>query len=165
MQKSNIQEENKNSRNNTPNKKDDSNIKSPTPKKPLIKITFQRNQNTNNIEKEDKDEKNKNEEISEKFQERVLKCDSDGNRIITFNKPMDTQIHKNNSTIAPSQSNHNVEKELDNFTFEGDNDDSTKKKKDWISWSLNEKLLFYEAIANGGNYTSLQKLFKNMNDV
>jgi hypothetical protein len=40
-----------------------------------------------------------------------------------------------------------------------------KKKKDWKSWSSQEKELFYEAIANGGNYSSLQKLFKNMNNV
>lgn len=44
-------------------------------------------------------------------------------------------------------------------------DTNRKKKKEWISWSTQEKELFYEAIANGGNYSSLQKLFKNMNDV
>jgi hypothetical protein len=48
---------------------------------------------------------------------------------------------------------------------DGEEMDKNKKKKDWKSWSLNEKLLFYEAIANGVNYTSLHKLFKNMNDV
>jgi hypothetical protein len=177
MQKSNLQEENKNSRSCTPKKKDTPIIKSPTPKKPLIKITLQRsvNQNTNNQEKEDKCEKNKNEEMSFKFKERILRTDSEDNRITTFNKPIDAVIDKqtrSNSTIAPSLVNLNNEEfknqEIDNFTFddqEGDNDDSTKKKKDWISWSLNEKLLFYEAIANGANYTSLQKLFKNMNDV
>jgi hypothetical protein len=40
-----------------------------------------------------------------------------------------------------------------------------KRKKDWKSWSSQEKELFYEAIANGGNFSSLQKLFKTMNDV
>ena len=40
-----------------------------------------------------------------------------------------------------------------------------KRKKDWKSWSSDEKVLFYEAIANGENFTSLQKLFKTMNDV
>jgi hypothetical protein len=40
-----------------------------------------------------------------------------------------------------------------------------KKKKEWKSWSSQEKELFYEAIANGVNYSSLQKLFKNMNNV
>ncbi|MCQ2817219.1 MAG: hypothetical protein MJ252_08145 [archaeon] len=39
------------------------------------------------------------------------------------------------------------------------------KKKDWCTWSAQEKLLFYEIIANGGNYSSLQKLFKTMNYV
>ena len=43
--------------------------------------------------------------------------------------------------------------------------DDKKKKKNWKNWSSQEKELFYEAIANGGNYSSLQKLFKNMNDV
>jgi hypothetical protein len=178
MPKSNLQEENKNSRNCTPKKKDNPTIKSPTPKKPLIKITLQKshNQNTNNEGNEDKCDKNKNEETSYQFKERILKTDSDGNRITTFNKSMDIQTDKQNesySAIAPSM-NENIEtnqlknQDIDNFTFddkEGDNDESTKKKKDWISWSLNEKLLFYEAIANGANYSSLQKLFKNMNDV
>lgn len=40
-----------------------------------------------------------------------------------------------------------------------------KEKRNWKSWSLQEKILFYEIIANGGNYSSLQKLFKKMNDV
>ena len=42
---------------------------------------------------------------------------------------------------------------------------ANKRKKDWQSWSPQEKILFYEIIANGGNYSSLQKLFKTMNDV
>lgn len=49
-----------------------------------------------------------------------------------------------------------------------DNEDEgslKRKKKDWRCWSSQEKELFYEAIANGGNYSSLQKLFRNMNDV
>jgi len=40
-----------------------------------------------------------------------------------------------------------------------------KRRKEWNGWSLNEKLLFYEIIANGANHSSLQKLFKNMTDV
>ena len=40
-----------------------------------------------------------------------------------------------------------------------------KEKRNWKSWSPQEKFLFYEIIANGGNYSSLQKLFKTMNDV
>ena len=40
-----------------------------------------------------------------------------------------------------------------------------KEKRNWKSWSPQEKILFYEIIANGGNYSSLQKLFKTMNDV
>lgn len=40
-----------------------------------------------------------------------------------------------------------------------------KEKRNWKSWSSQEKILFYEIIANGGNYGSLQKLFKTINDV
>ena len=43
--------------------------------------------------------------------------------------------------------------------------DSISKKKDWSTWSTQEKILFYELIANGDNYSSLQKLFKTMNYV
>jgi hypothetical protein len=59
--------------------------------------------------------------------------------------------------------NNDLIHEVDNT--EDFTDIKGKKKKDWKSWCLNEKLLFYEAIANGDNYSSLQKLFKNMNDV
>lgn len=43
--------------------------------------------------------------------------------------------------------------------------DKSIKKKDWSTWSSQEKILFYEIIANGENYSSLQKLFKKMNFV
>lgn len=42
---------------------------------------------------------------------------------------------------------------------------TSKEKRNWKSWSPQEKILFYEIIANGGNYSSLQKLFKTMNNV
>ena len=42
---------------------------------------------------------------------------------------------------------------------------NSKEKRNWKSWSPQEKILFYEIIANGGNYSSLQKLFKTMNNV
>lgn len=38
-----------------------------------------------------------------------------------------------------------------------------KKKKIWDSWTREEKILFYEAIANGSSSRGLQKLFKYMN--
>ena len=40
-----------------------------------------------------------------------------------------------------------------------------KEKRNWKSWSPQEKMLFYEIIANVVNYSSLQKLFKTMNNV
>ncbi len=66
--------------------------------------------------------------------------------------------------IPPKNSNF---KESDNsdLNFDKEKEEDKKKKKDWKSWSPQEKELFYEAIANGGNYSSLQKLFKTMNDV
>jgi len=70
----------------------------------------------------------------------------------------------------PPKLNHSEKKEASEYVDEDnnidiDNSSFKKKKKDWKSWSSQEKELFYEAIANGGNYSSLQKLFKNMNNV
>jgi hypothetical protein len=62
------------------------------------------------------------------------------------------------------EDNENIE-DIGSEVEEEVNEGTAKKKKDWNSWTLNEKLLFYQAIASGGNYTSLQKLFQNMNDV
>jgi len=92
----------------------------------------------------------------------------------------DLKIESNKIIIPPNNINEMIKKEKIknediNLKFEENNsniDDmeyikisNSKKKKEWRSWSLSEKELFYEAIANGANYTSLQKLFKNMNDV
>ena len=60
-----------------------------------------------------------------------------------------------NSKISPS----------DTYDIIDESQFFKKKKKEWKSWSSQEKELFYEAIANGVNYSSLQKLFKNMNNV
>lgn len=81
---------------------------------------------------------------------------------------IETNKRDNHAHVIPSALNQRnlapklFEEELDD---QNDPDSYKKKKKDWKSWSLQEKELFYEAIANGGNYSSLQKLFKNMNDV
>jgi hypothetical protein len=68
--------------------------------------------------------------------------------------------------LAPKKNFTNELKEIENDDMIIDmNDNDKKKKKDWKSWSSQEKELFYEAIANGGCASSLQKLFKGMNDV
>ena len=66
-----------------------------------------------------------------------------------------------------NEDNDNYEENIDLNLEDSDylKSSNAKKKKEWKSWSLSEKELFYEAIANGANYSSLQKLFKNMNDV
>ena len=62
----------------------------------------------------------------------------------------------------------NIIKETENYKKEENKklkEKQPQRKKEWKSWSSQEKLMFYELIANGGNYSSLQKLFKTMNDV
>jgi hypothetical protein len=76
------------------------------------------------------------------------------------NKNMENiQSNINNNLHQNTVTDHTIN-EVENI-----DENLTKKKKDWKSWSSTEKELFYEAIANGANYCSLQKLFKNMNDV
>jgi hypothetical protein len=186
MQESNSIDENKqsNSRNTTPKKKNDVYMKSPTPKKPIIKINFTKSLNTisENKEKEDKHDKHINnidniDNIDNSDKHLNKKINKLNESSINIERTITEEENKKN-TIAPIKSgivikdididNGIIKQEDDNFTFDekdNDNEENTKKKKDWISWSLNEKLLFYEAIANGANYSSLQKLFKNMNDV
>lgn len=55
--------------------------------------------------------------------------------------------------------------DLDINDFDGLSSNKRKRKKDWKSWSLTEKILFYEVIAKGGNHSSLQKLFETMKEV
>ena len=62
----------------------------------------------------------------------------------------------------------NIIKQKENYKKEENQtikEKQPQRKKEWKSWSSQEKLMFYELIANGGNYSSLQKLFKTMNDV
>jgi hypothetical protein len=76
---------------------------------------------------------------------------------------------KKNEKIEKSdivQVNNSEQKSnIDEVQNTSSNAKENKEKRNWKSWSPQEKLLFYEIIANGGNYSSLQKLFKTMNDV
>lgn len=96
---------------------------------------------------------------------RDLKIDSNKNIIPpnnmnNFKEIYKKEIEKNDDLKAKYEDNLTNLDDLDYVKIS-----NAKKKKEWKSWSLSEKELFYEAIANGANYTSLQKLFKNMNDV
>lgn len=106
------------------------------------------------------------------------KIDNDKN-----NKNLIEQIQNNKDIQANNNNNSSIEKDkIENdkkkekteieinlqpnpITQVKSDSTSKKRKKDWRSWSSEEKILFYEIIANGGNYTSLQKLFKTINDV
>ena len=72
---------------------------------------------------------------------------------------------ENNHSMNSNNLVKNLVGEKRNIENDTNEENQVKRKKDWKSWSSTEKELFYEAIANGANYCSLQKLFKNMNDV
>ncbi len=99
---------------------------------------------------------------------RDLKIESNDKKIIPPNNLNNLKdIYKQNNEENEDLNNLNIKYEdisnLDDLDYIKHS--NAKKKKEWKSWCLSEKELFYEAIANGANYTSLQKLFKNMNDV
>ena len=73
---------------------------------------------------------------------------------------------KKNDKIEKTQENNTEHKNnIEEVQNTSPNLKENKEKRNWKSWSPQEKILFYEIIANGGNYSSLQKLFKTMNDV
>ena len=79
-----------------------------------------------------------------------------------FQKKKNDKIEKTN-IIQPN--NAEQKNNIDEAQNTSSNLKENKEKRNWKSWSPQEKILFYEIIANGGNYSSLQKLFKTMNDV
>ena len=75
---------------------------------------------------------------------------------------------KDNDNEKKIKEKENIIKQTENYKKEENKkikEKQPQRKKEWKSWSSQEKLMFYELIANGGNYSSLQKLFKTMNDV
>ena len=116
---------------------------SSSPKKPKKKIQF------SNSKEKDKDTGPKNNII----------------KLIVpplCEKKKNDKIEETNITQADNAEQKNNMDEPQNTLS---NLKENKEKRNWKSWSLQEKILFYEIIANGGNYSSLQKLFKKMNDV
>jgi hypothetical protein len=126
-----------------PKEKKVSQKNSSSPKKPKKKIHF------SNTKEKDKDTGPKNNII--KLIVPPL-CEEKKNDKIeeTTNPQVDNSEQKNNID-EPQNTLSNLKE--------------NKEKRNWKSWSPHEKILFYEIIANGGNYSSLQKLFKKMNDV
>ncbi len=72
------------------------------------------------------------------------------------------EVEKSDKNELPQLIKNNEEESNDLIAKDPE---KNNKKKDWSTWSSQEKILFYEIIANGGNYSSLQKLFKKMNFV
>ena len=102
-----------------------------------------------NSKEKDKDTSQKNIIIKSKVPPLSEEKKSDKIEKINIIQPNNTEQKNNSDEVQNASSNLNENKE----------------KRNWKSWSRQEKILFYEIIANGENYGSLQKLFKTMNDV
>ena len=102
-----------------------------------------------NSKEKDKDTSQKNIIIKSKGPPLSEEKKSDKIEKINIIQPNNTEQKNNSDEVQNASSNLKENKE----------------KRNWKSWSPQEKILFYEIIANGGNYGSLQKLFKTMNDV
>jgi hypothetical protein len=179
--------------NTTPKKKIAEKALSKTYKSPE-KNSYNNDINSKNLEKNDKKSlfenerknllntnKNNSSENQENKNEYKESYKNDTNNSIIIDTNMEENKNKNapSEIIAPENSeinndnNEQLDKMEKGLNEIDENIDETvsglleknKKKKDWKSWSLTEKVLFYEAIANGANYSSLQKLFKNMKEV
>ena len=134
-------------------------VSSPTPKKIKKKVHFS---NSKDVEKDTDKEKEKekekilqqkNNQIKQKLpqtqiQKKLEKTEENESPVLN---QLEQKISSEEGQNSPSNSKENL-KEI-------------KEKRNWKSWSPQEKILFYEIIASGGNYGSLQKLFKTMNDV
>ena len=129
-------------------------VASPTPKKIKKKVHFS---NSKEVEKDSEKEKiiypkasqiNKKSQIQSPIPKKTEKGEEATSPLLN---PVEQKVPSEEGQISPSNSKENL-KEI-------------KEKRNWKSWSPQEKILFYEIIANGGNYSSLQKLFKTMNDV
>jgi len=139
-----------------PKEKKPPKVSSPTPKKIKKKVHFS---NSKEVEKDEEKEKiipTKNSQIKQKINpqspipKKSEKTEEGASPVL-----LEQKVASEESQVSPTNSK---EKEKENLK-------EIKEKRNWKSWSPQEKILFYEIIANGGNYSSLQKLFKTMNDV
>ena len=139
-----------------PKEKKPPKVSSPTPKKIKKKVLFS---NSKEVEKDEEKEKiipTKSSQIKQKINpqspipKKSEKTEEGASPVL-----LEQKVASEESQVSPTNSK---EKEKENLK-------EIKEKRNWKSWSPQEKILFYEIIANGGNYSSLQKLFKTMNDV
>ena len=110
-------------------------------------------------EKNESDKKEEEKEIASK--EDVITQKPENERKETTEKEK-KEVEQNEQNQIPQ----NIKTEMiEGIKEDKKAEETIPKKKDWSTWSTQEKILFYEIIANGGNYSSLQKLFKTMNYV
>ena len=131
------------------------------------------NLNTIDIFNKEKETKEEEKEINIKTPKKIksnIKSDNNikNNIINKIDVPPYKSKENENENEKKLKEKENIIKETENYKKEENKklkEKQPQRKKEWKSWSSQEKLMFYELIANGGNYSSLQKLFKTMNDV
>ena len=129
------------------------------------------NLNTIDIFNKEKEAKEEEKEINIKTPKKIksnIKSDNNIKNNIINKIDVPPYKSKDNENEKILKEKENIIKETENYKKEENKkikEKQPQRKKEWKSWSSQEKLMFYELIANGGNYSSLQKLFKTMNDV
>jgi len=131
------------------------------------------NLNTIDIFTKEKETKEEEKELNIKTPKKIISksnIKSDNNIKNNIINKIDVPPYKSkeNENEKKLKEKENIIKETENYKKEENKklkEKQPQRKKEWKSWSSQEKLMFYELIANGGNYSSLQKLFKTMNDV
>ena len=131
------------------------------------------NLNTIDIFKKEKVRKEEEKELNIKTPKKIISksnIKSDNNIKNNIINKIDVPPYKSKDSHNEKiiKEKENIIKQKENYKKEENQtikEKQPQRKKEWKSWSSQEKLMFYELIANGGNYSSLQKLFKTMNDV
>jgi hypothetical protein len=131
------------------------------------------NLNTIDIFTKEKETKEEEKELNIKTPKKIISksnIKSDNNIKNNIINKIDVPPYKSkdNDNEKKIKEKENIIKQTENYKKEENKkikEKQPQRKKEWKSWSSQEKLMFYELIANGGNYSSLQKLFKTMNDV
>ena len=131
------------------------------------------NINTNESYNTKKEIKNEEKTLNPKTPKKIIQksnIETEESQNIKNNiiNKIDVPPFKSKEEETSKKEKENIIKETENYKKEENKklkEKQPQRKKEWKSWSSQEKLMFYELIANGGNYSSLQKLFKTMNDV
>ncbi len=114
----------------------------------------------------EKSDVNKDQPKNEEKKESEMETENIQQKNENEKKETESKQEKENNQNDKTQIPQNIKTEQNEENQEHKKvNEANPKKKDWSTWSAQEKILFYEIIANGGNYSSLQKLFKTMNYV